>query len=271
MRLSLRRISSLARIVVLDGLRRHALIGLVLLALACETGGLFFFGFIPRDIGRASSDFILTIGWLAGFIFLFFHAVHVTAWDEEKRVLHTLLARPLSRAEYVLGTFSGLGILLFLLNMLLGGIGWLILHFIQRMVGPNFFAYFSHGYYVLSLVGILAIQFMILAVIILFSGLVRGSFTVLLLALSFYFISSGLPVVRESLATQGAANFLPHLLQGLSAVFPNFGRLDFKPWVVQVASTPEWFHVALNFLFSVLYCGIILGLACAVYHRRDLK
>ena len=47
---SMRRIYALARLVVLDGLRRHTLIGLVLFALAGVTGGLLFFDFIPRDI-----------------------------------------------------------------------------------------------------------------------------------------------------------------------------------------------------------------------------
>ena len=53
-----RRISALTRLIILDGLRRHALIGLILFALAGTTSGLFFFDFIPRDIGRAANDFL---------------------------------------------------------------------------------------------------------------------------------------------------------------------------------------------------------------------
>ena len=110
------RITSLGRIVVIDGLRSHAIIGLLFLALACEVGGLFFFAFIPRDIGRVSSDFIFSVSFLTGLIFLFFHAVNVTAWGGNKRLIHTILARPLSRTEYVLGMFAGLAFLLLLLN-----------------------------------------------------------------------------------------------------------------------------------------------------------
>jgi hypothetical protein len=37
------RIIALARLVILDGLRRHALIGLILFAVAALSGGLLFF------------------------------------------------------------------------------------------------------------------------------------------------------------------------------------------------------------------------------------
>ena len=81
---SIKRISALARLIILDGLRRHALIGLILFALAAITGGLLFFDFIPRDIGRATNDFLFAIIWLTGFIFLLFHCVQVMAWDNER-------------------------------------------------------------------------------------------------------------------------------------------------------------------------------------------
>lgn len=49
---ALKRISALARLVLLDGLRRHALMGLIVLSMAAQAGALLFLDFIPRDIGR---------------------------------------------------------------------------------------------------------------------------------------------------------------------------------------------------------------------------
>ena len=120
---SARRVSALARLIILDGLLRHALIGLVLFALAGTTGGLLLFDFIPRDIGRASNDFLFSITWLTGFIFLLFHGVQVMAWDSERGALHTFLARPISRTEYALAPWTGAALLA--LNVILGGwVGW---------------------------------------------------------------------------------------------------------------------------------------------------
>jgi Cu-processing system permease protein len=271
---AIRRIVALARIILIDGLRRHALIGLLCLSLAAEAGGLLFFDFLHRDIGRASSDFIFSISWVAGFIFLFFHAVQAMAWDEERRVIHTILARPLSRGEYVIGVFAGLSALLLLLNLILSVIGWCTLMLIKEMVDPVYFSNFSQGYYLLNWLGLFAMEMMVLSVIMLFSGLIRGGFPVLLVSLAFYLICSGLPVVRESVvqrATEGGASLMPKLLLGMTAIFPDFSRLDLKNAVVTAGDFPTLSFILTNFGLMMSYIILALWLASLVYQRRDLQ
>ncbi|MFH1019243.1 MAG: hypothetical protein V1782_01325 [Pseudomonadota bacterium] len=270
-----KRILALARLVLLDGLRRHALLGLVVLSVAAQAGALLFFDFIPRDIGRASSDFILSVAWLSGFIFLFFHGVQVIALDEERKVIYSLLARPISRGEYVLGIFSGLAGLLLLLNLLLCAQGFGTLLIIKQMVLPVYFSQFNMLSYLLSWLGLVAMELMLLSVILLFSGLVRGSFPVLLISLSFYAICSGLPVVREALnqktAQEGPQQLLESMLLWLTAIFPDFDRLDFKNMIASSASLPDISLMLVNFGLTISYIGLFLWLACLVYQRRDLQ
>jgi len=269
MKNSLKRISALARLVVVDGLRRHALIGLVALALGIEVSGLFFFSFVPRDIGRMLADFVVTIGWCAGMVFLFFHAVQVMSWGEDRRVIHTLLARPLSRTEYVLGVFAGLLVLLLLLNALLGAIGYGVLALIKFWVGEVYFSRLGILEYLLSWAGVLSIQAMILSVIVLFSGMIRGGFTVLLVTLSYYLICSGLPVAINFF--QGNSLIVKKFLVALTLVFPNFTRFDYKGLIVALGKWPEMSSLALNLSHVLLYCALVLTLAAGVYNRRDLK
>ena len=272
---TLKRIAAVARIVLLDGLRRHALMGLIVLSIAAQAGGLLFFDFIPRDIGRASSDFVLSLAWLSGFIFLFFHGVQVIALDEERKVIYSLLARPISRGEYVIGIFSGLAVLLLLLNLLLCGIGFVTLMLIKQMVDPFYFSHFNTNYYFLSWLGLFSMEMMLLSVILLFSGLVRGSFPVLLISLSFYAICSGLPVVRESMGQRAGqaegVTGLKSMLLWLTAVFPDFDRLDFKNMITSSVSLPEVTLMLVNFGLTLSYVGLFLWLACLVYQRRDLQ
>lgn len=273
------RILALARNIVLDSLRRHALLGLVALAVAAQATGLFFFDFISRDIGRASSDFIFSIIWFAGFVFLYFHAVQVIAWDEERRTIYALLARPISRGEYVLGVFIGLAGLLLLLNLLLGALGWPTLLGIKRKVAPEYFGHLSTSYYLLTWLGLFAMELMILSVIMLFSGLVRGNFPVLLLSMAYYAICSGLPVVRGTVAFKAAfaegdaagLNFLLKLLEYMTAVFPDFDRLDFKNFTVSTDALPAIDILMTNFGLAATYIIVVLWMACAVYQRRDLQ
>lgn len=271
----LKHIVALARLVLLDGLRRHALLGLIAFSVAAQAGALLFFDFIPRDIGRASADFILSLAWLSGFIFLFFHGVQVIALDEERKVIYSLLARPISRGEYVLGIFAGLALLLFLLNLLLCGLGFGALLLIRQMVGPVFFSQFNTLPYLLSWLGLVAMELMLLSVILLFSGLVRGSFPVLLISLSFYAICSGLPVAREAVSQRilqtDPQPILDGILRWMTAVFPDFDRLDFKNMIASSSSLPDLSLMLINFGLTISYIGLFLWLACLVYQRRDLQ
>ncbi|MHB1015199.1 MAG: hypothetical protein ACYC2W_07965 [Desulfurivibrionaceae bacterium] len=272
---SLKRIAAISRLVLIDGLRRHALLGLIVLSVAAQAGALLFFDFIPRDIGRASSDFILSLAWLSGCIFLFFHGVQVIALDEERKVIYSLLARPISRGEYVLGIFTGLAGLLLLLNLLLCGLGFGALLIIKQLVAPVYFSQFNILPYLLAWFGLVAMELMLLSVILLFSGLVRGSFPVLLISLSFYAICSGLPVVREAVSQrgtrEGAQQGLENMLRWLTAVFPDFDRLDFKNMIASSAPLPDLSLMLINFGLTISYVGLFLWLACLVYQRRDLQ
>lgn len=275
MRSKLNRIFAVAHLVLLDGLRRHALIGLVVLALALQCGGLLFIGFVPRDIGRASSDFIFSVSWLSGLVFLFFHAVQALAWGEERRVIHTLLARPISRAEYVVGVFSGLALLLLLLNLVLGSLGWGVLEMIQSVVHESFFREFSTGFFLLTWSGIYMVQLAVLSVIMLFSGLVRGSFTVLLMTISYYLTCNGLPVVRHSLSSgiygNGPSPVMKSFLQVLTFFFPDFNRLDYKLYVIGNNTLPDAGLLLSQYGMLAAYTVLALVLASAVYRKRDLK
>jgi len=266
---SLLRIQALARLVIVDGLRRQALLGLVAMALGVEISGLFFFAFVPRDIGLVSSDFVVSIGWCAGMVFLLFHAVGVMSWGEDRRVIHTLLARPVSRTEYVLGVFGGLLALLLLLNLLLGFIGFGVLWLIKGWVGESYFSQLNLGGYLLSWWGVLSIEAMILSVVVLFSGLIRGNFTVLLMALSYYFISNGIPVALETV--REGSPVMRKLLLGLTLVFPNMSRFDYKDLIAAYGHWPATSTLALNLIYVLIYCALVLVLAATVYGRRDLK
>lgn len=268
------RISALTRLIILDGLRRHALIGLILFALAGTTGGLLFFDFIPRDIGRASSDFLFSNIWLTGFIFLLFHGVQTTAWDNERGALHTFMARPISRTEYALALYSGLAFLLLALNIILGALGWGMLNLIKGSVGGSYFQHLSLSFFLITGAGLYLIQLMILAVILLFSSAVRGGFPVLLLTLCYYFICTGLPVVRESFKQKGAGDssqLLNALLKWLTTLFPDFSWLDFKTLVASTDPLPTSSQLILPFIVSTLYIAIVLLLACIIYERRDIQ
>ena len=102
-----------------------------------------------------------------------------------------------------------------------------------------------------------------------------GSFPVLLVSLAFYAICSGLPVVREAVSQKLLQSEpqpgLNSTLLWMTAVFPDFDRLDFKNMISSVAPLPNLSLLLINFGLTITYIGLSLWLACLVYQRRDLQ
>jgi len=269
------RILAIAQVIYLDGKRRHTILGLLAFSILAESSGLLYLDFFGRDVGRASSDFLFSIMWLAGLVYLMFHAVQVIARGEEQGIIHVLISRPISRGEYVIGVYAGLAFLLLALQLLLGLIAFGTLAWIKSLFDPVYFPALSVTHYLLSWSGLVFMQMMFLAAIVLFSGLVRGSFPVLMLSMAYYFICSGLPVIREARNQQLASGEGTHLsdfiLQGMAAIFPDFSRLDFKDSVVSVASLPHTSQITLNFTVAILYITLLLLFSSLAYNRRDLQ
>ncbi len=269
MKATVGRISALALLIFKDGIRRRALLGLLILALFIELGGLFFFGFVPRDIGRVLSDYVVTIGWAAGVLYLLFHAVQVMSWGDDRRVIQLFLAHPLSRYEYVGGLFVGLFSLLLLLNAVLAGASFAVLVCIKFIVGKAFFAHLGLAEYLLAWCGAFCVQLALLSVIALFSGLVRGGFGVLLLTVAYYLICNGLPIARDFFS--GTSVIGTYLLTALTFFFPDFSRWDYKGAIAVLGAFPPFSSLLFDFVFIAVYCLLTLILAARIYRSRDIK
>jgi len=268
------RILALANITFLNGLRRNAVWGLCLFALAFEVCGVFFIDFFGHDLGRVISDFQFSIMWAAGMLFILFYAVQAIAWDDDHRIIDSILARPISRTEYVLGTMAGLSLLLLCFELLLAALAIAEIIWIKPIIGQTYFPVFSITHFSLTWIALQLILLTHLGIVMLISAAIRGAFPVMLITLAYSLICSGLPVVRESISQQSEASAqgLGKILQGMNMVFPDFSVLDLKDSVLSNQSMeimigmPVW----LPFSLVSIYLAIILALSCFIYQRRDI-
>lgn len=269
-----RRICALAHITFLNGIRRYAVWGLCLFSLLLEISGIFFMDFFGRDLGRVVSDFQFSIMWAAGMLFVLFYAVQAIAWDDGHRSIDCILARPISRTEYVLGSMAGLSLLLLCFELLLAvlAIGEII--WIKPMIGETYFPVFSVNHFIITWLALQMILLTHLAIVILISAVIRGAFPVMLITLAYSLICSGLPVVRESLRQQNetAVHGLDKLLQGMNMFFPDFGVLDLKDSVLSLQSIESMIGMPVWAPFGLIsvYVAIVLFLSCMIYERRDI-
>lgn len=268
------RVIALASITFLNGLRRNAVWGLCIFALVFEICGVLFIDFFGHDLGRVISDFQFSIMWTAGMLFILFYAVQAIAWDDDHRIIDSILARPISRTEYVLGTMAGLSLLLLCFELILAALAMGEIIWIKPIVGQVYFPIFSISHFIITWLGLQLILCTHLAVVMLISSAIRGAFPVMLITLAYSLICSGLPVVRASLTQQveSTPQWLDHILQGMSMIFPDFSRLDLKNSVLSTDSLESIIDLPLWMPFGLIeiYLMIVLLLSCVIYQRRDI-
>jgi len=265
------RIMALAYITFLSGLRRNAVWGLCLFALLLEVCGVLFMDFFGRGLGRVICDFQLSIMWLGGMLFILFYAVQALAWDDEHRSIDSILARPISRTEYVLGSMLGLSLLLLCFELLLAAIAMTEILWMKPSIEAVYFPVFSITHFIITWFGLQCILLAHLAVVMLISAAIRGAFPVMLITLAYTLICSGLPVVRESLrnSDQGTSQGLEHILQFMTLFFPNFSTLDFKNSILSL-QTFDLASLAIPFGLTLIYLALVLLSSCIIYQHRDI-
>lgn len=257
-----------------EGLRQRVLYGVILAALLLMTGGVLASGFFLRDVAKVILDFCLATVTLGGLTIPFFIAIHMLARDIERRTVFTLLSRPISRAQYIIGKFTGLLLLTGLIMVLLSVCLWLSLQGGEFLFGKRFFVQVSWWSIVAALFASWLSVMMLNGFAVLWSTVTTSSFLATLLTLFTYVIGhfvddvmrflqsnvSGVVVSRSIRVTVDVAQYL----------FPNLAAFDIKQAAAHGMVIPVVDMVFL-FAYAAAYITGLLALAGIFFSRRDLS
>ena len=205
---------------------------------------------IIKNIGLASMD-------IFGTLIAIFIGVGLVSKEMERRSLYPLLAKPLSRAEFLLGKFFGLSFTL-LVNV---GVMTLGLYATLLATGRHLDSHILKAVYAIYL----------------------GLLLVVALALLFSTVTSSAMAAVFTVCTVVAGRF-SDLIRGMSEVtaampgwfitllynlVPNFQLFDLKDHAVYGDPIP-WKELGWVTLYGCAYMGVVLGLAVARFRGRDL-
>jgi ABC-type transport system involved in multi-copper enzyme maturation permease subunit len=204
---------------------------------------------IIKDVGLAS----ISIFGVATAIFI---GVGLVFKEIEKRTIYTLTAKPIRRAEFILGKYMGLSLVL-LVNLSIMTLAFYALLWFKGFLD------FTLGKAILL---ILVELLLITAIAILFSSfsspLLSSLFTVT--AYMVGHLSWGLPLLGEKIESVAGR----WVLEALYRILPNLEYLNIKGEVVhQVPVGGE--EVALAAGYGLAYTAVVLMLAIAVFRKRD--
>ena len=107
------RIWALAILTFKEGIRDRALHGITIIGLMMLLATLVITDIFGYEIGKVMVDLNLSTIAFAGLLLTFFVNINLMAKDIDKRTIHCVLSKPISRNEYILGKYFGLIFLVF--------------------------------------------------------------------------------------------------------------------------------------------------------------
>ena len=205
---------------------------------------------IIKDFGLATID-------VFGVLTSVFIGIGLVSREIERRTVHTLLAKPVRRFEFILGKYAGLSLTLLVNTTVMTAWFFLVL-LIKGMFDARLGVAVLLLLFQFLLITALAVLFSCLSTPILASVMTLALYVIGHLLWSLDLLSARL--------TSGSGKLLCRVLYYL---LPNLGNFDIKGEVVHgLAVAPGRIFWATVYL--VLYGSAVLWTACAVFERKEL-
>jgi ABC-type transport system involved in multi-copper enzyme maturation permease subunit len=253
----MKRILAVAAVTVREALRRKVQVNLLLFALLLVIVSGVASSLTLGEMHRIAADFGLTAMEAMGSLIAVFLGAGVVAGDVERRVLYPIVAKPVSRTEYLLGRYLGLAVTLLLNLAVMAATLGAVLVVQEGSLRPLDLAY-------LSAVAAIGVQFLLVAAVAVFFSSVTTTTLAAIFSLAVTFAGRLSNDLRTLWTGEGAG-----VGRALWYLIPNLSALSLNENVVYRTPPPAAAWLAVP--YALLYAGAALALAAAVFERRDLR
>lgn len=271
----MRRVFALALITCLEGIRNRSLLGVLFFSLFVMGLNIAVAGFFMRDIGKVTVDMNLSALTLAGLLLVFFIAINLLAKDMDRKTIHLVLSKPLSRVEYLWGKYFGILLFVGASLAVLFGFSFATVFLLLQMY-PEFFGQFSWAMFFLAAFFIFVKLAVLSSIVVFFSSFTSNSFLTLVFSICIYVVGVTIEDVvfylknhlsQEELAV---SETLRLFIEGVSFVVPNFAVFDMKTAAAHGLAV-EVSRIAGALGYATLYILIVMLLASLVFQRREFN
>lgn len=257
-----KRVASIARNTFREAVRDRVLYNLVLFVLLL-TGAAVFIGELS---GGQERKIIVDLGLSAMLLFGVFISIFVGVGlvykEIERRTVYAIFAKPVGRAEFLIGKYLGLCLTLLVNVLVMGGGVALALIYVSRGWDPLALS-------IWPAILLIYVELMILtAIALLFSCFSSPALSALLTF--FVFIIGHFSADLKSLANSMGGRAARWLFATLYYVLPNLGNLSFITPAAH-GQLPAAQQVAVAVLYALVYIVVVLAAATMIFSRRNFK
>ncbi len=262
----------IAWITFKDSIRNKALYGVFFLGIIMFTANIVITSMFSWELGKVAVDVGLSVVSFSGLILIFFFSIQMVSNDIEKKTLYLVLSRPITRTQYILGKYVGLGSIIFFSSVALSMCAAFSVKISTLGVEGYIPVNFSWYIFFLSVVFLTLSLLVMTAISVLWVSVTSHPFTAVLLTIMTYFIGQNMENAKNIILSTKALNpdsISMKIIHIVSWILPNLAVFDLK--------TTAAYGLPVNgvllfwtALYGVSYIGICLILAIMAFQKRDL-
>jgi ABC-type transport system involved in multi-copper enzyme maturation permease subunit len=263
----------IALITFKEGIRNRAIYGIILFALLLFGATALVATMIPREVGKVTVDMALATISFSGLLIVLFVGINLMAKDLDKRTIYTVLSRPVSRSQYIVGKFFGMVLLIAVTTGILSLLALGAIALLKISIA-TYFTRFSWSLIVLSVFFTILMLILLSSVSFLFSSFTSSSFITLVLTIITYIIGhslSGVKALVESPPHELGFTVSPvtaKMVQAAYYLFPNLSLFDIKLQASHALSVPLSF-VLWTVAYGLIYIVLSMTLAALIFRKKE--
>jgi len=205
---------------------------------------------IVNDVGLAAIN-------LVGVIIAIFVGIGLVSKEIERRTIYTILARPITRTQFLLGKYGGLGCVM-VVNLAI----MVIMFFLTIVLTGNP----VHGSLFQAIQLILVETLLVTAMAMFFSTFSSPTLSAIM-TIGFYLIGH-LTTDLKGIAEKSQSSVSEVIMSGLYYVCPNLEWLNIKGQAARGVMVGGEYQLAAT-AYGLIYASLLLFGACRIFERRD--
>lgn len=219
---------------------------------------LFLSDLVLKELPMVKAFALLGIYFFNAIIALFLGTTSFYR-DVERKTIYFILAKPVSRTQFLLGKFFGLCAVIFLTSMALA-VAYLA---VVALAGGGFDA--------MGLVAIL-MQFFEMALFIAFAIFI-STFSSSLLSIVYtsviFFLGHVISSLVDNARKMGISGIRYVLINTLYYVFPNLEKFNIRDFAVHTIAMP-WASLGFAFAYAAAYIILLLFVAIWIFEKKEI-
>lgn len=207
---------------------------------------------IVTDMGLAAINGVgVVIGMFVG--------IGLVSKEIERRTIYTIMARPITRTQFILGKYAGLSITLIVNVLVMLGVYVLTL---WASEAPVSFA-------LLQAVQLMVVEVLVVTAIALFFSTFTSATLSAILTVG-VFIIGHLTTDLKGIAEKSKGGIAKDLMTALYYVCPNLEVLNIKGQAAMGRLAPMSYQL-LTSAYGLIYAALLIALACLIFERREFR